>query len=201
MNYLKEYIFPTPIHLFDNILEKEDINSIKKDIYNCKDIDKTVNWQSDSFLHTKSQYKSLTEKIIKSVELVLESYQYEYDTFIITGMWANILKTNEFHRPHTHSNNILSGVYYVESDESVNINFIDPRPQANVFEPTIKSFNVENSSRYFYPSLENRLIIFPSWLQHYVSNNKSKLNRVSIAFNIMLKGKINVPESLQSSIF
>lgn len=201
MNYSKEYIFPTPIHLFDNVLKKEDINNIKKDIYSYKDIDKKVDWQSDPFLHTKLQYKSLTEKIIESVELVLESYQYEYDTFIITGMWATVLKTNGSHRPHTHSNNILSGVFYVESDATVNINFIDPRPQANVFEPTIKSFNVENSSLYFYPSNENRLIIFPSWLQHYVSNNQSKFNRVSIAFNIMLKGKINIPESLQSCYF
>ena len=29
-------------------------------------------------------------------------------------MWSNVLKPGETHRPHTHSNNILSGVFYVD---------------------------------------------------------------------------------------
>ena len=37
--------------------------------------------------------------------------------------------------------------------------------------------------------IENRLIIFPSWLQHYVHSVNSNKNRTSISFNIMLKGK------------
>ena len=51
-----------------------------------------------------------------------------YDRIEITGMWANKLKVGESHPPHTHSNNFLSGVYYLEAGENTsNIQFFDPR--------------------------------------------------------------------------
>ena len=31
-------------------------------------------------------------------------------------MWSNVLKPIETHPPHTHSNNFISGVYYVQAD-------------------------------------------------------------------------------------
>ena len=201
MNHTKDYIFPTPIHIIDNVLSDKDINNIKKDIFKNTNINTTDNWQSNSFLHKNEKYNSLTQKIIEIINKVLQDYEYDFDSFEITGMWSNVLKPGEAHRPHTHSNNFLSGVFYVESDEFANIQFMDPRPAANVIEPTIKSYNKENSARWFFSSTKNTLIIFPSWLLHYVPVNKSNNNRVSIAFNIMLKGKINVPESLQSAEF
>ena len=52
-----------------------------------------------------------------------------------------------------------------------------------------------------YDSATNRMILFPSWLQHYVPVNETKSNRVSIAFNIMLKGKVGSSEEYQSAEF
>jgi len=197
----KDWIFPTPIFIVDNVLSNKDIDIIKEDIFKDKNISTKNNWQSNSFLHKNKKYNSLTQKITESIHNVLHNCEYDYDTFEITGMWSNVLKPGETHSPHTHSNNILSGVFYVESDEFANIHFMDPRPAANVFTPTIKFQNKENSARWFFPSKKNTLIIFPSWLSHFVPVNKSSKYRVSIAFNIMLRGKINIPESLQSSEF
>ena len=42
-------------------------------------------------------------------------------------MWANVLKNNEYHPMHTHSNNFLSGTYYLQSDQGASIVFHDPR--------------------------------------------------------------------------
>ena len=116
-------------------------------------------------------------------------------------MWSNILKPGEMHKPHTHSNNLLSGVFYVQSDEGANIQMYDPRPQADVLRPQPKKNTKENSSIWFFPSITNRMILFPSWLQHLVPINQSKNDRISIAFNFMLKGKIGSEHNYQSAEF
>ena len=47
----------------------------------------------------------------------------------------------------------------------------------------------------------NSLILFPSWLQHYVPVNETKTNRISIAFNVMLKVKLVELQEYQSQSF
>ena len=49
--------------------------------------------------------------------------------FNITDMWSNVLKPGETHSFHTHSNNILSGVFYVDAKQTSGIMFTDPRPK------------------------------------------------------------------------
>ena len=116
-------------------------------------------------------------------------------------MWSNILKPGDMHRPHTHSNNLISGVFYVESDANANIQFYDPRPQAGVIFPDVKKVSDTNSSVWFFPSITNRMILFPSWLQHNVPTNTSNKDRISIAFNVMIKGIVGSSTDYQSAEF
>ena len=53
------------------------------------------------------------------------------------------IKKGDIHPPHTHSNNIFSGVYYLEGGSQ--IQFFDPRPQASVLHPNLKYTNFDNS--------------------------------------------------------
>ena len=57
----------------------------------------------------------------------------------------------------------------------------------------------ENSNLLSYISKQNRLIIFPSWLVHWVPINKSKRNRISISFNIQIKGQVGEQHEFQSA--
>ena len=114
-------------------------------------------------------------------------------------MWGNILKPGETHPPHTHSNNFLSGVFYLESDAETGIIFSDPRPAADVLVPRKKTKTNENSNLLSYISKQNRLIIFPSWLVHWVPINKSKRDRISISFNIQIKGQVGERNEFQSA--
>ncbi len=59
----------------------------------------------------------------------------------------------------------------------------------------------ENSNLLSYISKQNRLIIFPSWLVHWVPINKSKKDRISISFNIQVKGQVGEHHELQSGQF
>jgi len=189
MKYIKERIFPTSIYILDNVLDKKTFNNIKDNVYFLYNKNKSDIWQSKSGLQNKFEYKILCKKIKDLTKIIFEDYKYCYDSFNITDMWAGILKPKEFHRPHSHTNCIFSGTYYVESDEKSPIWFCDPRNVSGIM-PSTKEQNIDNSTIWYYPSIENRLIIFPSWLQHYVSTANSNKNRTSISFNIMLKGKI-----------
>ena len=53
--------------------------------------------------------------------------KYEYDKIEITNMWANKMQNGDVHPPHTHSNNFLSGVYYLKSNNTAPIQFFDPK--------------------------------------------------------------------------
>tara|TARA_B100000925_G_scaffold255304_1_gene208586 strand:- start:749 stop:1354 length:606 start_codon:yes stop_codon:yes gene_type:complete len=201
VKYIKEQLFPTEVYIADDVLEEEYVDSMKEDILLSQQNKDKDNWQSDPKLHTKKKYKALTDKIIEVSKLVFKDKEYIYDTFQITDMWSNVLKPGEAHRPHTHSNNILSGVYYVESDKAAGIQFYDPRPQAGVINPELKRFTKSNATAWELHSVTNRMILFPSWLQHLVPINRSKNKRISIAFNLMLKGIVGQSTDYQSAEF
>ena len=47
------------------------------------------------------------------------------------------------------------------------------------------------------PAVPNTLVIFPSWLGHLVTPNKTEKVRKSISFNIIFRGQYGQPNSLQ----
>ena len=132
---------------------------------------------------------------------ILDKLKYDVEDIVITDMWANVLKSGENHPAHTHSNNFLSGVYYLHSSQGASIMFRDPRPAADVITPRKKETNVTNASLLRYASKQNRAIFFPSWLQHWVEPNKSTNNRISIAWNIQVKGQVGEHHEFQSANF
>ena len=195
-------LFSTHVYLLDNVLDEQYLLQMRKDIasdYNQE----TKNWQSKASLHKQSKgcYFELMTKSLNAAGDIMKKMDYIYDGLVMTDMWSYVLKPGETHRPHTHSNNILSGVFYVEAEQTSGIIFTDPRPQAGVLQPDVRKQHIDNASLIKYDSLTNRMILFPSWLQHYVPINETKSNRISIAFNVMLKGKVGSSEEYQSAEF
>ena len=193
-------LFSTHIFLIDNVIPENDILDIRKHIISTYNSD-TKNWQSIADLHKMIIYDTLTDKILEYSKNVFDKLELKYDSFKITDMWSNVLKPGETHRPHTHSNNMLSGVYYVDAVETSGIIFTDPRPQAGVIQPDVNKQILDNASIVKYDSATNRMILFPSWLQHYVPVNETNKNRISIAFNIMFKGLVGSSTEYQSAEF
>ena len=186
-------IFPTTIMVFDDVLEEEYIKSMGNDILSFKGYD--TKWQSTY------RPEALSNKALELSRKYIDELKYEYEDHYITDMWSNILRTGETHRPHTHSNNLVSGVFYLHcNDNSPAINFIDPRPQTTVLQPQQKEYTRENSTTWQVPAKINRMVLFPSWLQHYVPKNNSH-DRISISFNVMLRGQVGRSENFQSNVF
>lgn len=137
------------------------------------------------------------------LESILEN-EYEYDiegmSFEITSTWYN--ETNEKNKQiklHSHPNSWFSAVYYPEGTNGTKITFInDNRP--NIFMPKIKNFNALNSTYMNYEFEPNTLIIFPSWIQHFVTHDDDTKVRKSISCNIFPRGIINTEKTVELCI-
>ena len=196
-------VFSTNIFIKDNFLAPQRSPAMQEEIETLYK-QKTTNydnWQTGSNLDKTESFKLFATDIGKASFDVFDKLNYNVQDIEITGMWGNILKPGETHSPHTHSNNFLSGVYYLNSDAKTGIIFQDPRPAADVLVPRKKTKTNENSNLLSYISKQNRLIIFPSWLVHWVPINKSKKDRISISFNIQVKGQLGEHHEFQSGQF
>ena len=200
-------IFYTNLFLLDDFVpqvtstEKQIVNDMRKyisDLWAKREYDN--NWQTKSAdLHKQKEFKFFADLIILTSKRIIEQLDYKVEDITITDMWANVLKDTEHHPMHTHSNNFLSGTYYLQSDQKASIVFHDPRPAADVIVPRKKETTLNNSSLLSYASKQNRAVIFPSWLPHWVQQNKSKTKRISIAWNIQIKGQVGEHHEFQSA--
>ena len=201
---VKEHLlFPTIIHEFDLGLDRyEESNMINYIEQGREDVDL---YQTCDDLHVLSFFSTFRDNILSINKTILTSLGYEYEGLTITNMWGNIMRGGANHPPHTHSNNFLSGVYYLKTEidkeayfgDTAPIEFFDPRPQASIFIPRRLKNNFYNSHKVQFDSTQNRGFIFPSWLQHWVGPNH--YTRISISWNIQVNGHYGEPRTLQNA--
>ena len=194
VNVKQHKVFPTIINEIQFDMDEQEHNLV---IDELNDMEK---FQEDNLIiqttdDLSKHIPKFTKSIYKITEKICEKYEYLYDRLEFTGMWANKLKAGDIHPPHTHSNNIFSGVYYLEGGSQ--IQFFDPRPQASVLHPNLKYTNFDNSGMIGFDAEKGTGLIFPSWLQHWVT--KTNKTRISISWNILLRGDYGQPGTLQNS--
>jgi uncharacterized protein (TIGR02466 family) len=132
-------------------------------------------------------------QVLKLLKRVEEDHEWDKGEWDRIDPWLNINQKGNFNPPHAHPGNDYSGCYYVTFPENSGlIHFLDPRPQHRFSSPNPKSKedknwyssdNVYDSSFFTYKIKEGKIIIFPSWLTHYVDPNLVDSLRVSIPFN------------------
>ena len=143
-------------------------------------------WQSDQTLHELEEFQELVSCIKRAAKGVLRFLKINQDAFEITGCWANVLARDAAHRAHSHPNNFLSGVYYLQTQPGADtINFHDPRTQTAIIRPPVVELTPENTDQVVVKVKKGTLLMFPAYLQHSVDTNTSDEERISISFNIM----------------
>ncbi len=190
-------LFSTPIHVFKiekflplNIALKSQI----MDRAAVPGINGTSNiggWHSDVDLESWSpETKLLCELMMKSAQnIVKQDHNYPRVGGANLQAWANVTFRNGFNMPHLHHMSSMSGVYYVctgKSGQEVGgeLVFFDPRGLGQAHENL--GFPGVNSIDHKILPKDGTLIIFPSWLKHWVTPYDCDEPRVSIAFNIRL---------------
>jgi len=203
-NVVSHDLFPTKIHEFEYTPEHYDYTNMVQYIESKNQ--SAPLYQTEDDIHTISFFKDFREHIIDINKNILNELEYDYEDITITNMWGNTLSSNNsIHAPHTHSNNFLSGVYYLKTEvdkeayfgDTAPIEFFDPRPQASIFIPRRLKNNFYNSHKVQFDSKQNRGFIFPSWLQHWVGPNY--YTRISISWNIQVNGHYGEPRTLQNA--
>jgi uncharacterized protein (TIGR02466 family) len=143
-------------------------------------------WQSGTGLHKFEEFHPLVSCIDAAVERVLNFLRIGHTAFQITGCWANINAPGAAHKMHSHPNNFLSGVYYVQvPDRADTINFHDPRPETGIIRPPVIELTAYNTDQVVVTVKDGTLIMFPAWLPHSVDSNRSGQMRISVSFNVM----------------
>ena len=143
-------------------------------------------WQSDQALHRLAEFGELVSCIDAAVSEVLDFLKIGAEPFEITALWANMSAAGAAHRMHSHPNNFLSGVYYVQAQEGADtINFHDPRAQTGIIRPPVTELTAENTDQVVVSVENGSLLVFPAWLPHSVDANSSGKTRISLSFNVM----------------
>jgi uncharacterized protein (TIGR02466 family) len=154
-------------------------------------------WSSghlDLDLLNDNPLKPLYDIITNRINRVKEEIGVKVDTeHRIANYWININEPGHYQLhnvpPHVHPNYFLNCVYYPKAEQGAgNLALMAP---FNGIEFTIPykfttGYNPYNSPREIIRPEPAKLVIFPSWLYHYVSPNTSQVDRISMAFNIAL---------------
>ncbi len=161
----------------------ELINQINPDLAN---ISPGQFWQSDQGLHKRDQLVDLVSCIQATAQTVLRFLQAANNAIEITACWANANASETSHAIHSHPNNFLSGIYYVQTHPGADsVNFHDPRPQTSIIRPLVTELTSQNTDQVVLKVSDGTLLMFPSYLAHSVAANESDKLRISISFNMM----------------
>jgi uncharacterized protein (TIGR02466 family) len=193
-------LFPTPVSLVDferagefNPRARLRIAELQRE---GGGIRSEGQWQSGHELHKDPVFRDLVDFVVGATAARFAALGYRDTPMAITGFWANVNEPGYRHPVHAHSNNFVSGVYYVTAPEDAGgLVLHDPRKQHAVLMPSHAESTPMNSPAVRLPAIEGQAILFPSWLEHQTEVNRSAAPRVSIAFNLMMTGGFGSAET------
>lgn len=167
----------------DNEQVKKEIYKIKKQDNESANKSNIGGWQSKdiSMDMCGKELKNITKALTLAASNVSNLYSVDRNMGLI-NFWANINGYKDSNWPHNHPGSIMSGCYYVDCNESSGkIVFERPDTQNEYIDPSTNS-NYTFGSYSFQPQ-PGHFLIFPSHLKHYVEQNLSDKERISLAFN------------------
>jgi hypothetical protein len=141
------------------------------------------------------EYRQLRHHIARFGKRYLQRMGYNSTEGFNIFSWAAVHTDADFHGPHTHTGELLVGVYYARTTRtSGRLRLFDPRGQI----PPFGKF-------YDFSCEEGQMIFFPSWLQHAALTTKlpddaegrDGNERVIFAFNIGIGTRRGDMQSLE----
>lgn len=200
MNTSVYRLFPTAVMSFelDAPITDLELKAIKSLDYH----NNTGNRRSDNDdvfgMYQLSRLSEFCKKCLN--DYIDEVYKPESDIeAYVTQSWTNLTTGNEFHHTHSHANSFISGVLYVDGSKEDQILFRTPNPSKMIQIPP-REFTDLNSESWWIPAKNNTVVVFPSWLVHEVPVLDRSEDRISLAFNSFLRGKIGSKQSLTELI-
>ena len=106
----------------------------------------------------------------------------------ICNFWFNVNPKGSYNTLHNHQHSILSGVYYIDiPDQNMGSIEFHRSDEAQYYLPdNLDKYTQFTSHKATYHPVTGMLLIFPSWLKHFVHSNQSEQARISMSFNTEL---------------
>ena len=196
-------LFPTPV-VVHNIQPTERLVSFFKNLETNRRFDENLkdenkyrkmygsHTQNIQILKKKECSELRTEIMQAALEFSNEIMCYKCKGIADTLSWLSIKAPGESHIPHTHPNSFISGVYYYEDIPKETPLIFQKGGKSTTTFQMIPPFDVEKSMNSPFASREygilpkkGDLVLFPSYLLHYVPMNTLTLNRGGLAINMM----------------
>src|SRR5271156_1665512 len=151
-------------------------------------------WHSrPDFLHrSDANVDALTSWIIWALRRMIcaTTGQDAFKGTLSINAWATVCRAGAYHAPHSHPDSAWSGVYYVDGgaenrDQPMSgmLEFLDPRAGAEAVsapgDPYGEPFRVRPQA--------GLLVVFPSWLYHWVHPYGGETPRIAISFNATIR--------------
>jgi len=197
-----DHLFPTII----GVSKYSDHSKQEKKVVNhLKKISKSVksgggNWVAKNTYNTISTYDILNDDVLKPINQfvfnsvknyvnVLEvSYNNrDYDLTAING-WFNIYNKGDYQEYHNHSENTISAIYFLKSDEEKNARVWFESPIPDRVNELRSNTNLDLQHRITYKAIPGTLLIFDSSQRHSVEQEQIG-NRISLAYNFNVEIK------------
>jgi len=152
-------------------------------------------WQSQEILEhqikNNKEISKLCTEVNKKFKEVFTQLNYNDEKYNveISNFWININRKEHSNSSHNHGNSLFSAIYYVKTPNNCgNLVFkrnIDPICRLE-YPDFYKKMNSCNGKSWSVQPEENKLVIFPSWIYHYVQTSNSEYQRISMAFNSLV---------------
>ncbi len=191
-NFLNDHIFTSfltsaEVENLNNISILDDCYRLKQDDPNGLQKSNAQGWHSK--VHVLGETEPESENLINLSKQVLEFGQQVLAMQRINlkiskvAWWININPEHSYNVLHSHPKADLSVVYYAKINNE-NGSLVLMRNDGACHTSLYK--HQPNSIKIAIQPNVGRLYAFPSYLLHYVENNLSQDDRVSIAFNLTI---------------
>ena len=192
-------LFPIPLGVydFDREITSDEIAAVQSLKYYTNHGNHTSENTSIFDLEELCFIRQFAEQSIATY--CKEAYAMEDKVEVyITQSWANCTKPTGWHHLHKHANSIVSGVFYIETnnDDSIHFQHEIPFNPIITYHLPIKDYNAYNDGCWVVPAMKGRLYLFPSCLEHEVTKVQGNKDRWSISFNTFIRGEIGEKKAL-----
>lgn len=193
-------LFSVPILQTEITLTKKLNESIDKQERKLIEPAKNGLMSTDTYVLDNEDFNETKKQILKEIEYYKNNIlcvRKDIDLYI-KNSWIMFHESNHFSNSHYHLNSFLSGILYIKTpSNSGDIVFHNPSMNSSVLpllNVPFEKYNQYNSSTWTIPLKEGKLLLFPSSLLHSVTSNISFDTRISLAFNVLIKGDLSQDE-------
>lgn len=184
-------LFGTPVMVFDDVLDEQELKEVQSlCVEICSNTESSHPFDCDVY-STFGSYNILEDErfctfLTKQKERVVKFAKiHEYDwwnNIREEHSWLNRTEKHQYQESHKHSPSTFSCCFYpIIPQGSAPLVFVNEVQTDTITFQRSMHPNLQHKHRV--KTVENRLIVFPSWQFHYVPHGRNTKERYSIASN------------------